>query len=113
VTRVFINLAFTIGAFLVVVGWGILPVVTAFGVALLLAGAAGWWKTRKSRSRRSAETPRREGVWFLGCLLAAVLFCALNNDYGYAPAPFFAVALYMVTWVIRKIISLAIRPRGL
>ena len=52
---------------------------------------------------------RREGGWLLGCALAATLYCWLLNEYGLSAAPFFTVAFYVVSGIVRLIVHLAIR----
>ena len=57
-------------------------------------------------------THRRETYWVVASVLAAILFCAVNNDYGYDPWPYFAVGFYLVAWVLRKITSFAVKHLG-
>jgi hypothetical protein len=56
-------------------------------------------------------TPRPEAFWAVGSVLAALLFCAVNNEYGYDPWPYFAVGFYLVSWLVRKVVDLGVRRR--
>jgi hypothetical protein len=52
---------------------------------------------------------RREGGWLLACALAATLYCWLVNEYGLSAAPFFTMAFYVVSGIVRLIVHFAIR----
>ena len=43
----------------------------------------------------------REGLWIVGCIVAATAFCYFAPEYGYSPVPFFSVSFYLLSWVVR------------
>ena len=47
---------------------------------------------------------RREAVWIVGCVIAAVAFCYAAPDYGYSPVPFFSLLFYGLTAAVRWLI---------
>ena len=57
----------------------------------------------------AATMIRREGAWLLGCALVATLHCWLPNEYGLSAAPFFTVAFYVLSGIVRLILHLVRR----
>jgi hypothetical protein len=51
----------------------------------------------------------REGSWIIGCIMAATAFCYVAPEYGYSPVPFFSVAFYLLSWVVRVAVRLCRR----
>ena len=65
---------------------------------------------RGNRYSHGATTViQREGGWLLGCALVATLYCWLLNEYGLSAAPFFTVAFYVLSGIVRLILHLAKR----
>jgi hypothetical protein len=47
---------------------------------------------------------KREAIWLAICAVPAAAFCWVAKDYGYSPVPFFTLAFYLVTGVVRLLI---------
>lgn len=47
---------------------------------------------------------KREAVWLVVCAAAATVFCWFGNEYGLSPVPFFTLAFYLASGVVRLVI---------